>query len=62
MRYSLNTLLLAMAGFAIMLGLLRGVFVESAPYWGLCLVALVCICAGIAGVVAAALDPPQHRR
>ena len=56
MRFRLYSLLSLVTAVAVALGLLRGVMVEPAPYWGLYLVSLTSMSAGFAAIVFAAFD------
>ena len=57
MRYRLRSLVALVTVCAIAFGLLRGSIIEPEPYWGLYLIGLGSVCAGIAGAVITLFDP-----
>jgi|tagenome__1003787_1003787.scaffolds.fasta_scaffold19676507_2 hypothetical protein len=57
MRYRLRSLVALVTACGIAFGLLRGMIVEPEPYWGLYLIGLTSVCAGIAGAAITLFDP-----
>lgn len=62
-RYRLRSLLGLLTATAVGVGLLRGVLWERGPAWGLYLIGLTSIFAGIVAIVIVTFDPqPGGRR
>lgn len=55
-RFTIRDVLWLTALIGLALGLLRGVFTEPEPYWGLYLLGITSVIAGVAGIVIARFD------